>query len=137
MKKSNVPYVTIVSVIAIVTVVVALIFFFTPFSNKDNTGSSTDLMLSGFYKASNGASFEFIDESNVIMGSGDPVNDNEFKAFSGLTYVLEGNQITFYTAITQGQDKVPQLFGYGTVNNDVHEIVFYGDIYTKNNSVDQ
>jgi hypothetical protein len=69
----------------------------------------------------------------TITGHGfEPVENVPLSAFSYLTYTLDGNQITFYTEVTEGFDKVPVLFGYATVSDNTQEIVFYGDVYIKN-----
>jgi hypothetical protein len=95
-------------------------------------------VLSGYYEGARGASIEFIDENNAIMGTSATINTPDqsvdvsfIGVLHGVTYTFEGNQITFYAATNHDGNKVSELLGYGTISDNNQEIVFYGDIYTK------
>jgi hypothetical protein len=152
---SFIGFISVVAIIALL--VVTLIFFVPPFSNNNDAPLVNRWILSGRYEDPRGASIEFINGTHAIMGtriygSGfepdensrhgnvititgqgfEPDENMPMTAFSYSTYTFDGNQITFYREASQGSGEETVLVGYATVSANAQEIVFYGDVYTKN-----
>jgi hypothetical protein len=82
----------------------------------------------------------FESTENITLGNVVTISSNGFTSVENMpltaliyvTYTLDGNQIAFYREISQGSEQGAIFVGYATISDNAQEIVFYGDIYTKN-----